>query len=80
MQRTMQTQETETMSAVRRGRPPTGAPRKVVVQITLDQEDADALDAASPVLGYSKAGLGAALVKGEMTWADVVKAARKARK
>lgn len=80
MQRTMQTQETDQMSASRRGRPPTGAPRKVVVQITLEPEDAEALDAAAPVLGYSKAGLGAALVRGEASWSDVIKAARKARK
>lgn len=64
----------------RRGRPPSGAPRKVVVQITLDAEDADLLDQAVPVLGMSKAALGAALVKGERTWSEIKAAAKKAKR
>lgn len=68
------------MSAARRGRPPTGAPRKTVIQVTVDPEDVEIIDAAASVLGYSRAGLGSALLKDEISWAEVTKAARKAKK
>lgn len=62
--------------STRRGRPPTGI-RKAVVQVPLDPSDVETLDAAAEVLGKAKAEVGRALMKGEMTWADVVKVARK---
>jgi hypothetical protein len=63
----------------RRGRPPTGV-RKAVVQVPLDPDDAQMLDDAAEVMGRARADVGRALIKGEMAWADVVKASRKVRK
>jgi hypothetical protein len=63
----------------RRGRPPTGI-RKEVVQVPLDPGDAETLGGAADALGRSKADVARALIKGEMSWADVAKAARKGRR
>jgi hypothetical protein len=60
----------------RRGRPPTGI-RKTRVQVMLDPGDAEALEAAAVASGKPIAEIGRALIKGEMTWGDVTKAARK---
>ena len=60
----------------RRGRPPTGI-RKEVVQVPLDPGDAKMLDDAAEALGRSKADVARALIKGEMSWAEVAKAARR---
>ncbi len=68
------------MSASRRGRPPTGAPRKVVIQVTLSPEKAEALDKAAAALGYSRASLGAALIEGELSWRDVERVTKRGRK
>lgn len=58
----------------RRGRPPLTA-RKEVRQVSLDAEDAAMFDAAAESLGVSLAALGGKLIKGEMSWADVMRAA-----
>lgn len=63
----------------RRGRPPTGF-RKEVVQVPLDPDDAETLDGAAEALGRSKADVARALIKGEMTWVDVAKVARKGKR
>ena len=63
----------------RRGRPPTGN-RKEVVQVPLDPEDADTLDAAAEALGRSKADVARALIKGETTWGEVAKTARRGKR
>jgi hypothetical protein len=63
----------------RRGRPPTGT-RKEVVQVPLDPDDAETLDGAAEALGRSRADVARALIKGEMTWVDVAKAARKGKR
>lgn len=62
-----------------RGRPPTGI-RKEVVQVPLDPDDAETLNGAAEALGRSKADVARALIKGEMTWADVAKVARKGKR
>lgn len=67
------------MTAPRRGRPPVGA-RKEVRQITLNPDDAATFDAAAAVLDLSLAALGAKLIKGEMSWPEVERAAKKGRK
>jgi len=68
-----------TVDRPRRGRPPTGI-RKARVQALLDAEDVETIEAAALVLEKSVAELGRELIKGEMVWADVVKAAKKARR
>ena len=62
-----------------RGRPPTGN-RKEVVQVPLDPDDAETLSTAAEALGRSRADVARALIKGEMTWADVAKASKKGRR
>lgn len=69
----------ENSMPTRRGRPPTGI-RKEVVQVPLDPDDAATLESAAEALGRSKADVARALIKGEMTWVDVAKAARKAKR
>jgi hypothetical protein len=64
-------QEVCEMNQPRRGRPPTGI-RKERLQVMLDPADHEALE--------TQAELGRKLVKGEASWADVERAARKARK
>ena len=64
---------------VRRGRPPTGI-RKEVVQVPLDPDDAETLEAAAEALGRSKADVARALIKGEMVWGEVAKASKKGRR
>ena len=61
------------------GRPPTGI-RKEVLQAPLDPDDADLLDKAAAELGRTKADLGRALIKGEMGWGDISKAAKKGKR
>jgi len=63
----------------RRGRPPTGI-RKERLQIMLDPDDYQAVIDAATTLGETQAELGRQLVKGEVAWADVLKAAKKAKK
>jgi hypothetical protein len=63
----------------RRGRPSTGN-RKEVVQVPLDPEDAETLGDAAEALGRSKADVARALIKSEMMWVDVAKAARKGKR
>jgi hypothetical protein len=62
-----------------RGRPSTGV-RKARVQALLDVEDVETIEAAAATLDKSVAELGRVLIKGEMAWADVVKAAKKGRR
>jgi hypothetical protein len=69
----------ETTMQPRRGRPPTGI-RKEVVQVPLDPEDAEILDKAATAMGRTKAELARALFKGEVTWDEVTKSARKAKR
>ena len=69
----------ETIMPPRRGRPPTGI-RKEVVQVPLDPDDAELLDKAASAMGRTKAELGRALFKGEVTWDEVTKAARKGKR
>ena len=66
------------MTTPRRGRPPTGA-RKAVLQVTLDEKTLDEIRDAAPVLGLSQAALGGALIKGEVSLADVQRAAKKGK-
>jgi hypothetical protein len=72
-------QEGIDMSQPRRGRPPTGM-RKERLQIMLDPDDYQAVVDATATLGETQAEIGRKLVKGEIAWADVVRAAKKARK
>ncbi len=62
-----------------RGRPPTGQ-RKEVVGVPMAPDDIEILDAGSAALGKGKAEVMRALVKGEMTWAELVKAAKKGKR
>jgi hypothetical protein len=72
-------QEVCEMNQPRRGRPPTGI-RKERLQVMLDPADHEALVLAAEARGETQAELGRKLVKGEASWADVERAARKARK
>lgn len=67
------------MSQPRRGRPPTGI-RKERLQIMLDPDDHAVVVAAAEVRGETQADLGRKLVKGEATWAEIERAARKAKR
>lgn len=62
----------------RRGRPPTG--RKETLQVSIEPEDMQVIDDAGATLGQTRSEIGRALIKGEMTWAEVVKAAKKGRR
>lgn len=63
----------------RRGRPPTGS-RKERLQVPLDPEDYDLVVKAAQARGETHAELGRSLIKGEVTWAEIERAARKGRK
>lgn len=63
----------------RRGRPPTGV-RKERLQVPLEPADYTTIIVAAGVRGETQAELGRALIKGEVTWAEVERAARKGRK
>lgn len=67
------------MTPARRGRPPTGI-RKERVQVLLEVDDHATLVSAVEVMGGTQAELCRALIKGEVTWAEVERAAKKARK
>ena len=62
-----------------RGRPPTRQ-RKEVVGVPLAPDDVETLEAGAAALGIAKAEAARALIKGEMAWAEIVKAARKGRR
>lgn len=62
-----------------RGRPPTGQ-RKEVVGVPLAPDDVETLEAGAAALGIAKAEAARALMKGEMTWAELAKAAKKGRR
>ncbi len=62
-----------------RGRPSTGQ-RKEVIGVPMAPDDAEILEAGAAALGRAKADVARALIKDEMAWADVVKAARKGRR
>ena len=51
-----------------------------MLQAPLDPDDADLLDKAAAELGRTKADLGRALIKGEMGWGDISKAAKKGKR
>jgi hypothetical protein len=61
------------------GRPLIGA-RKEVFQVALDQEDALIVSDAAKVLRKTRSELCRAVIKGEISWAEVTRAARKAKK
>jgi len=67
------------MTQPRRGRPPTGQ-RKERLQVMLDRVDYDVLVLAAEQRGEPQAELGRKLVKGEVAWAEIERAARKVRK
>lgn len=75
----MHHQEAYEMSQPRRGRPPTGI-RKERLQVMLEPADYETVVAAAAVLGETQAEIGRQLVKGELTWAEVVRVARKGRR
>lgn len=64
-------------SPPRRGRPPSG--RKERLQVMLDADDYAAIVAAAAARGETQADLGRKLVKGEVAWSDVERAAKKGR-
>ena len=66
------------MTQSRRGRPPTGI-RKERLQVMLDPDDHAAFVLAAEALGETQAELGRKLLKGEVEWAEVERAAKKAK-
>ena len=66
------------MTQPRRGRPPTGV-RKERLQVMLEPDDYEALVLAADARGETQAELGRKLVKGELPWAEIERAAKKAK-